>query len=62
MGVTLPAGAIHRTWLLELCIYDIVIIPCYAYNIPNQFVSLTIMSHLLPKFLYWNILELPVHC
>jgi hypothetical protein len=62
MGVILPTGAIHRTWLLELCIYDIVIIPYYTYNIPNQFVSLTIMSRLLPKFLYWNILELPVHC
>ena len=52
MGVTLPAGAIHRTWLLELCIYDIVVISYYASNIPNQFVSLTIMSHLLPEFLY----------
>jgi hypothetical protein len=62
MGATLPARAMHRTWLLELCIYEIVIIPCYAYNISNQFVSLTIMSHLLPKFLYWNILILLVHC
>ena len=62
MGVTLLAGEIYKTWLLEFCTHDIVIIPCYAYNIPTRFVSLTIMSHLLPKFLYWNIQELPAHC